>query len=161
MLNKIDKLSKTEFTEVFGNIFENASWIAEKLYLQKPFKNFQNLSNEMISIFENANNQNKLKILNSHPDLADKAKIGSLTLDSNNEQNDAGLNQCTEKEFNDFKNLNLEYKNISSNLSEKNNYLSDRVKRLQTNSIDLDYLDEKIRQHNGFVDDDELLIVFD
>ncbi|MDC1476183.1 2-oxo-4-hydroxy-4-carboxy-5-ureidoimidazoline decarboxylase [Pelagibacteraceae bacterium] len=111
MLNKIDKLSKTEFTEVFGNIFENASWIAEKLYLQKPFKNFQNLSNEMISIFENANNQNKLKILNSHPDLADKAKIGSLTLDSNNEQNDAGLNQCTEKEFNDFKNLNLEYKN--------------------------------------------------
>mgnify|MGYP006091494829 FL=1 len=60
-----------------------------------------------------------------------------------------------------IKNLNLEYKNISSNLSEKNNYLSDRVKRLQTNSIDLDYLDEKIRQHNGFVDDDELLIVFD
>ena len=111
MLNKIDKLSKTEFTEVFGNIFENASWIAEKLYLQKPFKNFQNLSNEMISIFENANNQNKLKILNSHPDLADKAKIGSLTLDSNNEQNDAGLNQCTEKEFNEFKSLNLHYKN--------------------------------------------------
>ena len=50
MLNKIDKLSKTEFTEVFGNIFENASWIAEKLYVQKPFKNFQNLSNEMIPL---------------------------------------------------------------------------------------------------------------
>ena len=32
MLNKINKLSQTEFTEVFGNIFENASWIAEKLY---------------------------------------------------------------------------------------------------------------------------------
>ena len=110
MLNKIDKLSKTEFTEVFGNIFENASWIAEKLYLQKPFKNFQNLSNEMISIFENANNQNKLKILNSHPDLADKIKIGSLTPDSNKEQNNAGLNQCNDEEFSDFKNLNLIYK---------------------------------------------------
>ena len=111
MLNKIEKLSKNEFTEVFGNIFESASWIAEKLYTQKPFKNFNDLSNQMISIFENANNQKKLKILNSHPDLADKTKIGSLTPDSNKEQSDAGLDQCNEEEFNEFKNLNLEYKN--------------------------------------------------
>jgi len=111
MFNKIDKLSETEFTEVFGNIFENASWVAEKLYIQKPFKNFKELSNKMISIFENANNQKKLKILNSHPDLADKTKIGSLTPDSNKEQSNAELDQCTEGEFNKFKNLNLEYKN--------------------------------------------------
>ena len=111
MFNKIEKLSETEFTEVFGNIFENAGWIAEILYRQKPFKNFQDLSNKMIFVFENANNQNKLKILNSHPDLADKAKIGSLTSDSNKEQSNAGLDQCTKEEFNEFKNLNLEYKN--------------------------------------------------
>ena len=111
MFNKIDKLSETEFIEVFGNIFENASWIAQKLYKQKPFQNFQDLSEKMISIFENANNQNKLKIFNSHPDLADKAKIGSLTPASNKEQSNIGLDQCTEKEFNEFKNLNLEYKN--------------------------------------------------
>ena len=111
MLNKIDKLSKTEFTEVFGNIFENASWIAEKLYQQKPFNSFNDLSYKMISIFEGVDNQKKLKILNSHPDLADKAKIGSLTPDSNKEQSNVGLDQCSEKEFNDFKNLNLEYKN--------------------------------------------------
>ena len=110
MLNKIDKLSKTEFTEVFGNIFENASWIADMLYRQKPFKNFHDLSNKMLSIFENANNKEKLKILNSHPDLADKAKIGSLTSDSNKEQSNAGLDQCTKEEFNEFKNLNYQYK---------------------------------------------------
>ena len=111
MFNKIEKLSGTEFTEVFGNIFENASWIAKKLYEQKPFKNFQNLSKKMISIFDETDNENKLKILRSHPDLADKTKIASLTSDSNKEQNSAGLNQCTEEEFNEFKNLNLEYKN--------------------------------------------------
>ena len=111
MFNKIDKLSEIEFIAVFGNIFENASWIAEKLYKQKPFDNFQDLSKKIILIFENINNQSKLKILNSHPDLADKAKIGSLTPDSNKEQNSAGLNQCTEEEFNQFKNLNSEYKN--------------------------------------------------
>jgi len=108
---KIEQLSENEFTEVFGNIFENASWIAEKLYMQKPFINFEDLSSKMISIFENTNNQSKLKILNSHPDLADKTKVDSLTTDSNKEQNSAELDRCTEEEFNEFKNLNLEYKN--------------------------------------------------
>ena len=111
MFNKIDKLSETEFTEVFGNIFENASWIAVRLYKQKPFYNFNNLCEKMISIFEESDNQSKLKILNSHPDLANKTKIGSLTLDSNKEQASAGLDQCNEEEFNEFKNLNIKYKN--------------------------------------------------
>ena len=111
MFNKIDKLTETEFTEVFGNIFENASWIAVRLYKQKPFYNFNNLCEKMISIFEESDNQSKLKILNSHPDLANKTKIGSLTLDSNKEQASAGLDQCNEEEFNEFKNLNIKYKN--------------------------------------------------
>jgi 2-oxo-4-hydroxy-4-carboxy-5-ureidoimidazoline decarboxylase len=111
MFNKIDKLTETEFTEVFGNIFENASWIAVKLYKQKPFNNFNSLSRKMISIFEESDNHSKLKILNSHPDLANKTKIGSLTPDSNKEQVSAGLDQCTIEEFNKFKNLNLKYKN--------------------------------------------------
>ncbi len=110
MFNKIDKLSEAEFNEVFGNIFEKASWIAETLYKQKPFENFEDLSQKMISIFEDTNDQNKLKILNSHPDLADKTKIGSLTPDSNKEQSNAELDQCTEFEFYEFKSLNIEYK---------------------------------------------------
>jgi 2-oxo-4-hydroxy-4-carboxy-5-ureidoimidazoline decarboxylase len=111
MLNKINKLSETEFAEVFGNIFENASWIAKKLYLKKPFRNFLDLSKKMISIFEDADNPSKLKILQSHPDLADKTKIGVLTSDSNKEQNSARLDRCTEEEFTEFKNLNDKYKN--------------------------------------------------
>ena len=109
MFNKIDKLSETEFVKAFGNIFENANWIAKKLYKQ-PFVNFQDLVKKIIFIFEKANNQVQLEILNSHPDLADKIKIGSLTPDSNEEQSNAGLNQCNEKEFSDFNNLNLIYK---------------------------------------------------
>ena len=110
MLNKINKLSQTEFTEVFGNIFENASWIAEKLYKENPFVDFQDLSKKMLNIFNSTNNENKLKILNSHPDLADKTKINSLTPESSQEQSNAGLDRCTEEEFNEFKNLNIEYK---------------------------------------------------
>ena len=110
MFNKIEKLSETEFIEVFGNIFESASWISKKLYTQKPFKNFQDLSQKMIAIFKNSNNRDKLNILNAHPDLADKTKISSLTPDSTKEQNSVGLDRCTEEEFNQFKVLNSKYK---------------------------------------------------
>ena len=110
MINKINNLSQGKFIEVFGNVFENASWIAEKLYAQKPFRNFEDLSAKMLNIFELADKKNKLMILNSHPDLADKTKIGLLTTDSNKEQNTAGLDQCSEEEFEEFKNLNQKYK---------------------------------------------------
>ena len=110
MINKINKLSKSEFIKVFANIFENAVWIAEELYKQKPFNDYEDLSSKMLDIFDNTSKKNQIKILNAHPDLADNTKISSLTQDSIKEQNSAGLDQCTEKEFNEFKNLNAKYK---------------------------------------------------
>jgi len=110
MINKINKFSKSEFTKVFANIFENASWIAEELYGQKPFSSYEELSLKMINIFETCSKEKKLKILNAHPNLADKTRISSLTPDSKQEQHSAGLDQCTEIEFNEFKKLNDSYK---------------------------------------------------
>ena len=110
MINKINKLPKSEFIKVFANIFENAIWIAEKLYNQKPFNNFEELSSKMLNIFEAAKKEKQLKILKDHPDLANKTKISSLTPDSLKEQTSAGLDQCTEEEFNEFKKLNDSYK---------------------------------------------------
>ena len=110
MINKINKLSQSEFIKVFANIFENARWIAEELYKQKPFGDFNELSSKMMNIFEMSSKEKKLKILNDHPDLGNKTKISSLTPDSLKEQKNAGLDQCTEAEFNEFKKLNNNYK---------------------------------------------------
>ena len=110
MINKINKLSRSEFVKVFANIFENTEWIAEELYNQIPFNNFEELSSKILNIFETATEEKQLKILNAHPDLANKTKIGLLTPDSLKEQTNAGLDQCTEKEFNEFKKLNETYK---------------------------------------------------
>jgi len=110
MINKINKLSKSEFIKVFANIFENAIWIAEELYNQKPFDNFEELSSKMLNIFETATKGEQLKILNAHPDLANITKKNLLTPDSLKEQTSAGLDQCTEVEFDEFKHLNEQYK---------------------------------------------------
>ena len=110
MINKINKLSESEFIKVFANIFENARWIAEELFHKKPFDSFDELSAKMLNIFETTTKEKQLIILNAHPDLANKTKISSLTPDSLKEQASAGLDQCTEEEFNEFKNLNNSYK---------------------------------------------------
>ena len=110
MINKINKLSKSEFIKVFANIFENARWIAEELHNKKPFYNFEELSSKMLNIFETATKEKQLKILNAHPDLASKTKINLLTPDSLKEQTNVGLDQCTEEEFNEFGKLNDSYK---------------------------------------------------
>ena len=110
MINKINKLTKSEFVKVFANIFENAGWIAEELYKKKPFKDFDELSSKMMNIFEISSKEKKLKILNEHPNLGDKTKISLLTPDSLKEQKSVGLDQCTKEEFSEFNKLNDDYK---------------------------------------------------
>ncbi len=46
------------------------------------------------------------------------------------------------------------------NLEKNNNYLVDRIDRLKTKSLDLDFLDEKIRENTGFLGTDEIIIKF-
>ena len=110
MINKINKLLKSEFIKVFSNIFENSIWISEELYKLKPFDSFDDLSTKIMDIFENATKEKQIEIIRAHPDLANKTRIGSLTTDSKKEQSSAGLDKCTEEEFNEFKNLNFKYK---------------------------------------------------
>ena len=106
-IDKFNKLSKAEFISIFGNIFEKTEWIAERCYESKPYNNPDELVSKMMKIFENSEKEKHLEILNSHPDLAVEKR---LTEDSKNEQKNASLNQCNDKEFLEFKNLNEEYK---------------------------------------------------
>ena len=67
-INKINKLSQSDFVKVLANIFENAIWIAKELYKQKPFNSFEDLSLKMLDIFENTTKENLLNF----------SKIGKL-----------------------------------------------------------------------------------
>ena len=147
MINNINKLSEVQFIKRFSNIFENSQFVAEALYKKKGdgFGNFEDLVQKMMSIFENATKEQKLKILNAHPDLADKAKITSMTSDSKSEQNSAGLDQCTEVEFNEFKKLNDLYKKkfnfpfILAVKGKNKSEILDNFKKRISNSLDEEF----------------------
>ena len=144
-IDKINKLSRSEFVEIFANIFEKTKWIAEKLYNQKPFDDFKDLCSKMLGIFETAGKETQLKILGAHPDLADKVTVNLLTSNSRSEQSNAGLDQCSEEEFNEFKNLNKAYKQkygfpfiIAVKGKNKIEILGDFKKRI-VNSVDEEF----------------------
>ena len=107
-IDNINQLNKSDFLSIFGNVFEKTEWITEKVFELKPFKNFNDLSSKILEQYENCNKENIIKILNSHPELAVAKK---LTDESKLEQAGANLNECTVDEFNEFKNLNFQYKN--------------------------------------------------
>ena len=145
-IDTFNKLNKSEFLYTFGNVFEKTEWIAEKCYDSKPYNNVQELVNKMMEIFENSIKEKHLKILNSHPDLAVKKK---LTKESENEQANANLNQCTNEEFEEFNKLNEKYKKkfgfpfiIAVKGKNKNEILNIFRQRI-TNNINLEFEEAK------------------
>ena len=145
-IDTFNKLNKSEFLSTFGNVFEKTEWIAEKCYDSKPFNNVQELVNKMMEVFENSIKEKHLKILNSHPDLTVKTK---LTKESENEQANANLNQCTNEEFEEFNKLNEKYKKkfgfpfiIAVKGKNKNEILNIFRQRI-TNNINLEFEEAK------------------
>ena len=145
-IDTFNKLNKSEFLSTFGNVFEKTEWIAEKCYDSKPYNNVQELVNKMMEIFENSIKEKHLEILNSHPDLAVKKK---LTRESENEQANANLNQCTNEEFEEFNRLNEKYKKkfgfpfiIAVKGKNKNEILKIFRQRI-TNNINLEFEEAK------------------
>ena len=54
-----------------------------------------------------------------------------------------------------------EYNHTLANLQAKNDYYIDRTKRLQPNTVDLDFLDEQARKKLGLIDKNEIVIILD
>ena len=105
-IDKINQLTKNDFIDIFGNVFEKTYWIADKVFNFKPYKNFNELLSKFIEIYEKSSKEDFLKIFNSHPELAVEKK---LTDNSKEEQNNAHLNQCSDQEFIEFTQLNINY----------------------------------------------------
>ena len=153
MINNINKLSEIQFIKIFANIFENSQSIAGDLYKKKGdgFNDFDDLTKKMMDIFDNTTKEQKLKILNSHPDLANKTKVLSLTNDSKKEQQNAGLDSCTKEEFDEFKKLNDLYKKkfnfpfiLAVTKKNKNEILDNFRKRISFNPTT--EFDESLKQ---------------
>ena len=110
-INEFNNLEKDVFFEIFKNIFEHSDFITKIVEKNRPFTNKGDIINNFLNIFDSLDSDIKVNIIKSHPDLGDKLKIKQgLTKFSLEEQSKAGLAECTDKEFEEFHNLNNMFK---------------------------------------------------
>ncbi len=110
----MQSLERTEFLDRFGGVYEHSRWVAEKCFDEGGHLNCKkpsDLTGPFSHLVEAAGNEPQLILLRAHPDLAGKlAKTGALTRESTSEQAGAGLDECTDAEFEEFTRLNEVYR---------------------------------------------------
>ena len=106
-------MSGDDFVARYGGIYEHSPWVAARAQevLAGAAADRELLASLMADCVDNASRDTQLNLIRAHPDLAGKAQVGGeLTADSSEEQSNAGLDQCSTKEFESFQSLNAAYK---------------------------------------------------
>jgi OHCU decarboxylase len=110
---KPSRMDRMIFVELFGDIFEHSPWIAERTYdagLTTGQDTTEGLHAAMVNALSEATREQKLALINAHPDLAGRLKLADLTVDSRGEQSSAGLDSLTSEERDRFLKLNDAYR---------------------------------------------------
>ena len=106
-------MSEGEFVAAFKGVFEHSEWIARQAFRKgvgKACDTAGGLHDLMVGIFRTAGHNERLNVLNAHPDLAGRlAAARRLTPESASEQASAGLDALTDKERDRFTRLNEAY----------------------------------------------------
>jgi len=106
----INALSREEFIQRLGGVFEHSPWVAEAAFAKRPFADVAGLHDAMLGAVRDAPFARQLAFLRGHPELAGRAMVaGALTADSSNEQTRSGLTQCSPEEFAKLQELNAAY----------------------------------------------------
>jgi 2-oxo-4-hydroxy-4-carboxy-5-ureidoimidazoline decarboxylase len=99
---------------VLGGIYEHSPWVAETFVKQDNLSKITTvteLAERLKSIVDDAPQEQKLQLLNAHPDLCEKVeKMKELTAESQEEQSKAGLQSMEGDELANFKEMNTSYK---------------------------------------------------
>ena len=113
-MKPVTTLSRSEFVEIFGGIYEDSPWVAEMTWSEygaPSSDDLEVLRQSMKEVVGNAPDLLQVALMRCHPDLAGKAALaGKLSEASTSEQAGAGLDQCTEEELVEFHKLNDQYK---------------------------------------------------
>jgi N-carbamoyl-L-amino-acid hydrolase len=109
-IDQINAASAGEFVALLDGVYEHSPWIAERAAGARPFRSLAHLKHALVQAVTGASREAQLGLIRAHPELAGKAMVAkSLTAESTDEQNKAGLTQCTPEEFAQIQKLNADY----------------------------------------------------
>ncbi|OQW88400.1 MAG: OHCU decarboxylase [Rhodoferax ferrireducens] len=99
-----------EALSLLDGLYEHSPWIAREALKQRPFASLAQLKVRLAQVLDAAVREAQIGLIRAHPELAGKAMVSqSLTTESTNEQNKAGLTNCSAEEFAKLQQLNAAY----------------------------------------------------
>ena len=109
-LNQLNAATPQDALTQLDGLYEHSPWIAKTALTQCPFKSIHHLKFALTEVVSRATKEQQLRLIRAHPELAGKAMVSqSLTAESSNEQNQAGLTHCSVDEFAQLQQLNASY----------------------------------------------------
>ncbi len=109
-LQQLNSASQSEAAQLLDGLYEHSPWIAQAALAQRPFRSLAQLKQAMAQVVQDAGRARQIELIRAHPELAGRAMLAnSLTAESSNEQDKAGLTACTPEEFERIGQLNRDY----------------------------------------------------
>lgn len=109
-LEQLNAAPAAEAAALLDGLYEHSPWITEAALAQRPFRSMAHLKHALVQVLAQAAPEQQLGLIRAHPELAGKAMVSkTLTAESTNEQNKAGLTDCTPEEFARIQQLNADY----------------------------------------------------
>ncbi|MEG0222850.1 MAG: 2-oxo-4-hydroxy-4-carboxy-5-ureidoimidazoline decarboxylase [Comamonas sp.] len=109
-LEQLNQADPAQALALLDGLYEHSPWIAAAALNERPFRSLDHLKHAMVKVLADASPQSRIDLIRAHPELAGKAMVArSLTAESTNEQNRAGLTQCSLEEFARIQQLNADY----------------------------------------------------
>ncbi|MCU0930781.1 MAG: 2-oxo-4-hydroxy-4-carboxy-5-ureidoimidazoline decarboxylase [Serpentinimonas sp.] len=109
-LEQLNTASPEAAAALLDGLYEHTPWIVEHALRQRPFASLAALKLACAQALAQAGEDAQLALIRAHPELAGKAMVdNTLTAESTNEQNTAGLTRCTPQEFAHIQALNQAY----------------------------------------------------
>ncbi len=110
-LEQLNHAPPDEAARMLAGLHEHSPWIATQALEQRPFRSLTHLKHCMVQVLHAASRDAQVALIRAHPELAGKAMVdNALTAESTNEQNKAGLTQCTPEELARIAELNAAYR---------------------------------------------------
>ena len=110
-LEQVNNMSREEFVDAFGRLFQGPHWVVERAYDQRPFRDTQDLRQAFQEALFAATTEEQQQLIASYPNLgAQEVAVGDEGAESLADQSVLGLNRLADKEHEELGTLTREYR---------------------------------------------------
>src|SRR6478735_9219253 len=110
-LDQVNNMSRENFVETFGRLFQGPSWVVERAYDQRPFTDTHDLRMAFQESLFSADRTEQRDLLSFYPDLGSDAVEGETrSEESERDQGSVGLTMLNDEDHEEFAHLTEAYR---------------------------------------------------